>query len=221
MSLRASSTGNRTGCAKAACAPEIRCTRSAIARFGKEKLADPETNAGEAVAAEAFAFTEENERVFRETLAKYPTQMAALLPTLWLCQEQNGFLTDEILEYVAGRLDLSPVHVYSVVEFYTMYHKRPTGRYHLQLCRTLSCTLCGCEDIRERLKQRLGIEPGQSTDDGLFSLEEVECLGSCGTAPVMRVNDVYCERLTLEKVDEILEKCRAGEELEEEPMGPN
>lgn len=178
-------------------------------------------NPSEARAAEAFAFNEENERVFEETLAKYPTKMAVLLPALWLCQEQNGHLTDEILEYVATRLDLSPVHVYSVVEFYTMYHKRPPGRYHLQLCRTLSCTLCGCEDIREHLKKRVGIEPGQSTDDGLFSLIEVECLGSCGTAPVMRVNDVYCENLTLDKVDGILDKCRAGEAIEEDPMGPN
>ncbi|MDH3216999.1 MAG: NAD(P)H-dependent oxidoreductase subunit E [Candidatus Krumholzibacteria bacterium] len=172
-----------------------------------------------AAAQEKFAFNKENEEVFQETLKKYPTKMAVLLPALWLCQKQNGHLTDEILEYVAGRLDLSPVHVYSVVEFYTMYHRRPPGKYHLQLCRTLSCTLCGCEELREHLAKRLGIAPGEKTRDGLFSLEEVECLGSCGTAPVMRVNEVYCENLNLEKVDKIIEMCKADKPLEEEPMG--
>jgi len=174
----------------------------------------------EAQAAKNFAFNKENEQAFQETLRKYPTKMAVLLPALWLCQEQNGHLTDEILEYVAERLDLSPVHVYSVVEFYTMYHRRPTGKYHLQLCRTLSCVLCGCEGIRDRIDQELGIKPGETTEDGLFSLEEVECLGSCGTAPVMRVNDVYCERLTLQKFNEIIEKCRSDQPIEEDPMGP-
>jgi NADH-quinone oxidoreductase subunit E len=166
-----------------------------------------------------FAFSDENEAIFQETLAKYPTKMAVLLPALWLCQNQGGYLTDDMLEYVAERLDLSPVHVYSVVEFYTMYHRRPPGKYHLQLCRTLSCVLCGCEEIRDHIRKKLGIQPGEKTKDGLFSIEEVECLGSCGTSPVMRINDVYCENLTLAKVDEILETCKSGGELEEEPMG--
>ena len=165
-----------------------------------------------------FKFDEKNEERFQETLGKYPTKMAVLLPALWLAQEQHGYLTDEMLEYVARRLDLSPVHVFSVVEFYTMYHRRPTGKYHLQLCRTLSCVLCGSEGIRRRIKERVGINPGEVSDDGMFSLEEVECLGSCGTAPVLRVNDAYCERLTLERVDEILDRCKAGETIEEEPM---
>ena len=175
----------------------------------------------EARAQEKFAFTDENEKTFQETLKKYPTKMAVLLPALWLCQHQKGYLTHEILEYVAERLDLSPVHVYSVVEFYTMYHQRPPGKHHIQLCRTLSCVLCGSEEIRNHLKEKLGIGPGEKTSDGLFSLEEVECLGSCGTAPVMRVNDVYCENLTPDKVDEIIEKSRSNEVFEEEPMGPN
>ena len=165
-----------------------------------------------------FQFDKNNEKRFQETLARYPTKMAVLLPALWLAQEQNGYLTDEMLEYVAKRLELSPVHVFSVVEFYTMYHRRPTGTYHLQLCRTLSCVLCGSESIRRRIKERVGINPGEVSDDGMFSLEEVECLGSCGTAPVLRVNDAYCERLTPERVDEILDRCRSGETIEEEPM---
>jgi NADH-quinone oxidoreductase subunit E len=168
-----------------------------------------------------FAFSEENEKTFQETLTKYPTKMAVLLPALWLCQKQHGYLTDAMLEYVAGRLDLSPVHVYAVVEFYTMFHRRPTGKYHLQVCRTLSCVLCGCERIRGHIEKRLGIRPGEVSADELFSLEEVECLGSCGTAPVMRVNDVYCENLTPEKVDRIIQTCRSNGKLEEDPMGPN
>lgn len=168
-----------------------------------------------------FEFDAENEKIFRETLEKYPTKMAVLLPALWLCQKQHGYLTDEILEYVAGRLELSPVHVLSVVEFYTMFHRKRPGKYHLQLCRTLSCVLCGSETLRSRIAEKLGIAPGEQTEDGLFSLEEVECLGSCGTAPVLRVNDVYCENLSVEKVDKIIDQCKAGEELEEEPMAPN
>jgi len=169
----------------------------------------------------AFAFDEKTEKAFQDTLKKYPTKMAVLLPALWLAQEQNGHVTTEIMEYIAGRLDLSPVHVYSIAQFYTMYHKRPPGRHHLQLCRTLSCTLRGCENLRELIEKHIGIGPGEVTEDGLFSFEEVECLGSCGTAPVMRVNDVYCENLTREKVEQIIGKCRSGEKLEEEPMGPN
>jgi len=166
-----------------------------------------------------FVFDQDNEKRFQATLKKYPTKMAALLPTLWLAMGQNGYLTDEVLEYVAGRLDLSPVHVYAVAEFYTMFHTEPVGDYHLQLCRNLSCTLGGSEEILARLADKHGIYPGQITDDGMFSLELVECLGSCGTAPVMRVNDVYCENLTIEKLDRIIEGCRSGVDPEEEPMG--
>ena len=175
----------------------------------------------EARAERGFAFSNENEKKLQDTLKRYPTKMAALLPALWLAQEQNGYLTNEILEYVAGRLELSPVHVYSVAEFYTMYHKKPPGKYHLQLCRTLSCVLCNMEAIQAHLESKHGIKPGNKTEDGLFSLELVECLGSCGTAPVMRVNDVYCENLTLQKVDAIIDGCRSGKEPQEEPMGPN
>ncbi len=167
----------------------------------------------------AFEFSVEHEKKFQDTLKKYPTKMAALLPTLWIAMAQSGYLSDEILEYIAGRLDLSPVHVLSVAEFYTMYMTTMPGKYHLQLCRNVSCTLSGAEDILAHLADEYAIYPGEVTDDGVFSLELVECLGSCGTAPVMRVNDIYCESLTIKKVDKIIEDCKAGVEPEEEPMG--
>jgi NADH-quinone oxidoreductase subunit E len=168
-----------------------------------------------------FAFTEESEKRFQEKLGKYPTKMAVLLPALWIAQEQNGYLTEEIMDYVAQRLELSPVHVYSVAEFYTMYHKQPAGKYHVQLCRTLSCVLCGGEWIQRHLEDKHGLRVGEVTHDGDFSFELVECLGSCGTAPVMRVNDTYCENLTPEKVDRIIEDCKSGKQLEEDPLKPN
>ena len=158
----------------------------------------------------AFEFSVEHEKKFQDTLKKYPNKMAALLPTLWIAMAQNGYLSDEILEYIAGRLDLSPVHVLSVAEFYTMYKLEPIGKYHLQLCRNLSCTLLGAENIISLLEEKYGIHPGQVTDDGTFSLELVECLGSCGTAPVMRVNDTYYEDLTLDRVANIIAACRDG-----------
>ncbi len=169
--------------------------------------------------AKPFVSDERNEKSFQETLKRYPTRMAALLPTLWLAMGQNGYLTNDILEYVAERLDLSPVHVYAVAEFYTMFRDEPVGVYHLELCRNLSCTLSGSEDLVAHLEEKYGIFPGEITGDGMFSLELVECLGSCGTAPAMRVNDVYCENLTVEKLDRIIQGCRSGVEPEEEPMG--
>jgi NADH-quinone oxidoreductase subunit E len=170
-------------------------------------------------AEKAFAYTAENEKKLQSTLKMYPTKMAALLPALWLGQKQKGHLTDEILEYIANRLEISPVHVFSVVEFYTMYHRKPPGKYHLQLCRTLSCYMLGAETVQDHITKKLGIGPGEKTEDGLFSLELVECLGSCGTAPVMRVNDIYCENLTPERINEIIEGCKAGRSPEEAPEG--
>ena len=167
-----------------------------------------------------FAFTPENEKLFAETLTKYPTKMAVLLPALWIAQRQNGHLTDDVLEYVADRLELSPVHVYSVVEFYSMYHTQPVGTYHVQLCRTLSCVLCDGEKIQAHLEQKHGLKAGEVTHDGEFSLELVECLGSCGTAPVMRINEAYLENLTIAKVDQIIADCKAGKAPQEEPIKP-
>ena len=153
-----------------------------------------------------FKFTSENQRAFEELLTKYPNKQAALLPTLWLAQKQNGHLSLEVQEYVAGLLALSPVHVHGVVTFYSMYKEKPTGKYHLQVCRTLSCALMGCESVMRHLEDRLKIKPGEVSRDSRFSWEAVECLASCGTGPVVQVNETYVENLTTEKLDQLLEK---------------
>ncbi|HEX5133277.1 MAG TPA: NAD(P)H-dependent oxidoreductase subunit E [Candidatus Krumholzibacteria bacterium] len=157
-----------------------------------------------------FAFTPENEAKFMELLPRYPSKRAVVLPALWLAQDQEGHLTVESMEYVARRLEQPPVSVFAVVEFYTMFKTEPVGKHHLQLCRTLSCTMRGCEDLQGVIERKLGIGPGESTADGKFSFETVECLGSCGTAPMMRMNNRYWEDLSVEKLERIIDACRDG-----------
>jgi NADH-quinone oxidoreductase E subunit len=157
-----------------------------------------------------FAFSAENEAAFQKLLAQYPARRAVVLPALWLAQEQDGHLTVESMEYVAKRLEQSPVSIFAVVEFYTMFKTSPVGKHQIQLCRTLSCNLRGCDDLQGTIERKLGIGPGEKTDDGRFSFELVECLGSCGTAPVMRMDNRYWENLTVEKLERIIDACREG-----------
>jgi NADH-quinone oxidoreductase subunit E len=136
--------------------------------------------------------------------AEYPERRAGALMCLHRVQRHRGCvsLQDQIL--VAGVLRISPAHVRELVTFYTLFNEKRPGRYHLQLCRTLSCHLRGARDLRQRIAERLGIRSGETTADGLFTLTEVECLGSCGTAPVLQVNEDYHEALTLEAFDELI-----------------
>ena len=128
------------------------------------------------------------------------------MPTLWLAQEEFGWLSEEVLAHVAELLELPPAFVASVASFYTMYYRRPMGRHHVQVCTNLSCVLRGADEIVDCLRSRLGIGLGETTADQRFSLSEVECLGSCGTAPMMQVNDDYWENLTPERTLEIIER---------------
>lgn len=153
-----------------------------------------------------FKFTSENQKKFDELLTKYPNKQAALLPTLWLAQKQHGYLALPVQEYVAKILDLSPVHVYGVVTFYTMFKEKPIGKYHLQVCRTLSCALSGCDKIVRHMEDKYRLKNGDVTADGKFSLELVECLASCGTGPVVQVNEAYVENVTVEKLDELVKE---------------
>ena len=152
----------------------------------------------------AVEFSSEALKKFEETVSRYPKREAAMLPVLYLAQQEFGHLSHEAIAYVAQLMGQPPARVHGVVSFYTMFNVKPVGRYHIQVCRTLSCALRGAEKVTGFIKETLGIEVGQTTADGKFTLSEVECLASCGTAPMMQINDDYYENLTLEKVTEIL-----------------
>ena len=152
-------------------------------------------------------FSEATLAEYREILTHYPERRAALMSTLWLAQREFGWLAPPVLDYVAELMELPLAWVTSVASFYTMYWKRPPGRWHIQVCRNLSCALRGAMDIRRALEDRLGIHDGERTADGRFSLEEVECLASCGTAPVIQVNNAdYHENLDVPRALALVER---------------
>ena len=155
-------------------------------------------------------FSESALAEYRDVLRRYPTRRAALMPTLWLAQREFGWLSEPAMEYVAELMELPLAWVTSVASFYTMYWKSPPARWRLKVCRNLSCALRGGDEIRVAIEQRLGIRDGQHTADGRFALEEVECLGSCGTAPVMQVNNgPYYERLDRAQALALIERLAA------------
>lgn len=143
-------------------------------------------------------------------LAKYPNREAACLPLLHLAQAEFGYVSLEAMEYVSSFVDLSPSRVYGVATFYTMYNKEKVGKYLVQVCTNICCALMGAEEMFEYISNKLGIKEGETTSDGLFTLMKVECLGACGNAPMMQINDDYHEDLTREKVDGILAKLKTG-----------
>ncbi|MBI4124991.1 MAG: NADH-quinone oxidoreductase subunit NuoE [Deltaproteobacteria bacterium] len=151
-----------------------------------------------------FTFTPENKKKFDEYVKRYPQKRAALLPALWLAQEQNGWISGEVMEYLAGLLEVTPAFVYETVTFYTMYNKKPIGKHHIQVCNSVCCWLRGSEQTVDYLKRKLGVNVGESTADGRFHLSTVECLGSCGSAPMMQIDNDYFENLDEEKIDQIL-----------------
>ena len=138
-------------------------------------------------------------------VARYPEAPAALLPVLWEVQRHKGWIDAEAEAWVAERLAVSAAHVHGCVTFYTMYKQRPSGKYHIQVCTTLSCMLRGSDDLVRHLEDKLGIKVGETTPDGKFSLVRVECLGSCGTAPMFQLNDDYHEDLSTQKADRLLD----------------
>ncbi|HEX5023146.1 MAG TPA: NAD(P)H-dependent oxidoreductase subunit E [Candidatus Binatia bacterium] len=152
----------------------------------------------------ALEFSPETLKQFEATVARYPKKEAAMLPVLYLAQREFGHLGAEAIDYVAKLMEQTPARVYGVVSFYTMFNMKPIGRHHIQVCRTLPCALRGAETVTAFIKQKLGISPGQTTPDGRFTLSEVECLASCGTAPIMQVNEDYYENLTEGKISEVL-----------------
>jgi len=150
----------------------------------------------------------ETDRKIDELKAAFPQPGSALLPALHAIQEEKGHISTEAMEYVAGKIGVAPAFVAGVVSFYTMFQQKPVGRHHIQLCRTLPCALRGAAAIRDHLVKRLGIGVGETTKDGRFSLIEVECLGTCDTAPICQVNDEEHGRLDAARVDALLESLR-------------
>ncbi len=151
-------------------------------------------------------FDDDMEKAVTALLARYPTAQAALLPLLWLCQDRWGWVSPGVMKAVAGRLALAPAYVEGVVTFYTMYQRQPPGRYLLQVCTTLSCQLCGTGALVQHLKEKLGIDFGQTTTDGRFTLLDVQCLGACGEGPVIQINNDYYTRLDIQQLDQLLDR---------------
>jgi NADH-quinone oxidoreductase E subunit len=149
-------------------------------------------------------FSPEVEAEIDRHLAKYPVTRSAILPLMFIVQRERGYLDAAGVLYLANRLSLRITDIWEVATFYSMIYTEPVGKYHIQVCRTLSCKIRGSATITEHCSNKLGIKPGETTADGKFSLSEVECLGSCGTAPMFQVNFDYHENLTPEKVDQIL-----------------
>jgi NADH-quinone oxidoreductase subunit E len=158
----------------------------------------------------AFALTAERERELEEILSRYPTKMAATIPLLHLCQEQNGWVSDEVILFVSQKLDLPTSHVQGVVTFYTLFNQKPVGKHQVWVCKTLPCALRGGLDVLAHCEKKLGIHAGETTADGKVTLRTAECLASCGTAPMMQVDKEYLENLTTERVDEILDRLRGS-----------
>lgn len=159
-----------------------------------------------------FTFTEEERRELEQILARYPERMSATLPALHLAQRRAGWIGPDVIDEVARALDLPRLHVADVVTFYTMYQRKPVGRHLISVCRTLSCHVLGGREIVDYLKRRLelGDGPGGTDSKGMFTLEQVECLGACGTAPALIVDGQYHENMSVEKVRELLDSLEAA-----------
>jgi len=162
---------------------------------------------------ENFEFTAENLERAKAHIAKYPPgrQASAVLPLLWIAQEQHGgWLPRAAMDHVAGLLEMAPIRIYEVATFYTMFNLRPVGRYLLQACTTTPCWLRGSDVVVEACERKLGIAVGDSTADGLFTLVEVECLGACVSAPILQVNDDFYEDLDGPATEALLDALRNG-----------
>lgn len=167
--------------------------------YAPERFPDPH---------KAVEFPREAKERFDYLLTRYPNKEAALLPVLHLAQEVFGWISPEVVQYVGVLLDLSPATVFGVVSFYNMYNQKPVGKYHLQVCTNLSCMVSRAYDIYDHLCSKLNVKPGETTPDGLYTVTEVECLGSCGTAPVVQINNDYHENMDVSKMDALLPKLK-------------
>jgi NADH-quinone oxidoreductase subunit E len=145
---------------------------------------------------------------FQKIIARYPLKRSAIVPLLMFAQDEVGYVSDEAVEEIARAVEVRPIEVLEDIPYYSMLHRQPLGKYNLQVCTNVSCLLRGGEEILGHCAKKLGIGHKQTTADGRFSLEEVECLGACCGAPAMQVNYDYYEKLTPEKVDALIEALR-------------
>lgn len=159
-------------------------------------------------------FNEDTLKTVQSIIARYPEgkHKSALIPILHIAQSEfGGWLSPEAMTYVASILNIEPVEVFEVASFYSMFNLKPVGKCVIEVCHTSSCWLMGAEDVIRHIEKRIGIKPGETSSDGMFTLKTVECLGSCGTAPMLMVGADFYENLTLEKVDELLNNCRKAD----------
>lgn len=160
----------------------------------------------------SFTVPAELERELNELLTHYPEKRSASLMYLHAIQERFGYISPEAMEWTASRLGLQPINIYELVTFYPMFRQTPIGKHHIKVCRTLSCALGGSQELRDHICRKLGLDASehglQTTKDGKFSVEFVECLASCGTAPVVMVNEDFYEGVSTQKADEIVSKCQ-------------
>jgi NADH-quinone oxidoreductase subunit E len=156
----------------------------------------------------AVTFKPEVVKEFEAIAARYPVRRAALLPALWLAQREFGWISEDAMVCVAKLVGVSPMQVMEVAGFYTMYQKNKPGKHHLQVCQTIACLLAGSEEIKKTVERVLNLKNGETTPDGQFSYQLVECLASCHTAPCMQVNDDYHENLTPESTEKLIAELR-------------
>jgi len=156
----------------------------------------------------AYQLSQENQDKVKEVITHYPHPMSAILPALHIVMNERGWVGKDGCDHVAELLGVPNIHVYEALTFYTYFPQKPVGKYHIQVCHNIACNLLGAEDIISYMKDKHGVKEDEVTEDGLFCLHRVECLGACGNAPMMQVNDDYHENLTFEKIDELFELWR-------------
>ena len=154
----------------------------------------------------AYQFSEASEKRFQKLLTMFPDKRSVILPALYLLQRDRGYVDTEGMEYIAAKIGnpIAVSNVYGVATFYTLYNKKPVGKYHVQVCANISCFVMGSDKVTEHFCKKLGINKGETTADKKFTVDEVQCLGACGYGPMAQINDNYHEHLTPEKIDEIL-----------------
>ncbi len=169
--------------------------------------------------SDTYTFSSKDLEQIKSLIAKYPEKQAAVLPVLWFAQDTFGHVDPNVQKLVAETLDIPEAHIHGVVTFYTQFYEKPMGEHVLDVCTCLSCQVCGGYDMLHHLEETLGIKAGETTPDGKFSIQSVECLGACAYAPMLQVNnDKYVNHLTREKVDQLLDDLKAGKKPKFESM---